>query len=497
MLKLISNEPYFYEEEPSIRILDTDGIQGLTKSAADQEILKYVSNLKPEPGRVYLHILAMGAGEYFGANRNQDYFPENNLRDCYKTFETSPAHVFRNHVNKNPEIAIGQVVFAIYNERMHRVELIAWVDKEKGRDVVERIEAGDYPNTSMACKTPFDVCAVCGNKAHTRQEYCEHLSDELGRMYPDGKKAMALNIAPLRFFDISIVHRPADVTSSVLQKVASEQGRFVSSAELAEVEGLTEKTAGFKKLSEFIKEITEGGQIVDHSDNIYDMLDKVKDPDGDIINLLRNYDTKTVLESLAHLGISPSLGWLAEFIARKSLGEKGQGLGDLVEGYVAEVGVEGLPIAEKDFGEPEGPSRAVVHALSPFVKQASLMPEHVAARAMIRDGNIYLPGTNVGYFDNGPHVEPTPFERYSVNNPVQTGKDGGLAHTIKTLMVIGGAALAAKWYITQAIERNMKRYFDSKRSEAVKIGLVEKHASDFRSTYRLAESDMVRTIKRK
>lgn len=501
MLKLIQSDPYFNGDEPSVQIIDTVDRSGLVKAAADNKVVEYVSKLDPEPNKAYLHILAMGAGEYFGANRNQDFFGENNLQNYYKTFETSPAHVFRNHQNKDPKIAIGQVVFAIYNERMHRVELVAWIDKDKGRDVIERIEGGNYPSTSMACKTPFDMCSICGNEAHSRQEYCEHLSNELGRMYPDGRKVMALNVAPLRFFDISIVVRPADVTSSVLQKVASAEDHVMGSAELAEVEGLSEKTASLKKLSEFVKEITDG-VVIDADPNLDAMLKKVVDPSHDVIEVLRNYDLKSVLESLAHLGISPSLAWLAELIARKTMGKEGEGIGDLVQGYVKEVGAGGLPIAEKDFGAPEGPNLAVVSALMPSVKQASLLPQYVSDRVInpsqvFNNGeDSYLPGTNVGYIGNGPNIEETPYERFRRQNLApQAHHPGGLSHMIKTLMVIGGAALAAKWYITQIIEQKMKANQAYVLQRPVKIGLVEKRAEDYRSTHRLAESEMVRLIK--
>lgn len=495
MLKLIKSEPFFHEQEPTVRIIDSDR-SGLIKAAADNRVMEYVSQLAPEQDKVYLHILAMGAGEYYGANRNQDFFGENNLRDHYKTFETSPAHVFRNHVNKDPAIAIGQVVFAIYNDRMHRVELIAWIDKTKGADVIQRIEAGDFPATSMACKTPYDICSICGNRAHTRQEYCVHLSEELGRIYPDGRKVMALNVAKLRFFDISIVVRPADVTSSVLQKVASENGQVVGSAELAEIEGLTEKTAAMKKLSEFVKEIT-GGVVVNSDPSLDSILEKVRDPEVDSIDILRNYDTKSVLDSLAHLGISPSLAWLAELIARKSLGKEGEGMGALIHGYVKEVGVEGLPLAQNDFGEPSAPSLAIMSALMPSVKQASLHPEFVSERSLQKQVPGFLPGTNVGYVGNGPRIEPTPYEKFRNEHIVPAATSpSGLSSIMRTLMVIGGAALAAKWYITQVIEQKMKANHAFDPSGPVKIGLVEKRASDYKSTHRLAESDMVKLVKK-
>jgi hypothetical protein len=488
MLKLIKNDAYF-DGEPAVRIIDMDR-SSLIKVAADSRITEFASKIVPEPDKVYIHILAMGAGEYFGANRNQDYFPENNLIDWHKTFETSPAHIFRNHVNKDPKIAIGQIIFSIYNERMHRVELIGYIDRSRGGDVIDLIERGQFPATSMACKTPYDVCAVCQNRASTRQEYCEHLAGELGRIYPDGRKSMALNVAPLRFFDLSIVGRPADPTSAVLQKVAFEGNpdEVIGSAELAEIEGLTEKTANMKKLSEFIKEITDG-EVVDADPDLGAILDRVKDPSHDSIEVLRNYDLKETLESLAELGMTPSLEWLAELIARKSMGSEGVGMGSLVNGYINEVGVESLPIAERDFGEPKGsPNLAIISALMPSVKQASLLPVNVVDRSL-----HVGPGNNTGFIGNGPRVEPDPYEMFRRNVAEPASKTpGGLTKIIKSLMVIGGAALAAKWYITQLIEQKMLANEMAKRNNEIKIQSLTKSASDYKSTYRLAKCAMHR-----
>ena len=76
MLKLIDIDSSFFNEEPSVTILDLTSSSGLIKKAADDRINAFASSITPRPDRVYVHILAMGAGEYFGANRNADYFPE-------------------------------------------------------------------------------------------------------------------------------------------------------------------------------------------------------------------------------------------------------------------------------------------------------------------------------------------------------------------------------------------------------------------------------------
>lgn len=265
MLKLLRSESFYDESEPSLTVLDLSKPRGgLEKKAAHEDIQSYIDKLSVKPGYTYLHILAMTAGEWYSSNRNADYFPEDNLKRYYKTFETTPAYVYRSHLNKDIKKSYGKVIFSIYNERMHRVELIAECPDDLVEDVNSRISMGDYPATSMALKTPYDTCSICHNKARSRQEYCTHLKTELNKLYPDGRKVMAINDGPLTAFDISFVVRPADVNSSVLQKVAYDE--TVSSAELAEVEGLTEdgfhKRAQLKKLSELIKEISDGCYVV-------------------------------------------------------------------------------------------------------------------------------------------------------------------------------------------------------------------------------------------
>lgn len=485
LIKLIDSNSFFRSEEATVTIIDVSSSKGLTKQASDSRISEFISKITPDPNKIFVHILAMGAGEFYGANRNADYFPEENLVKWHKTFETSPAHIFRNHVNKNPAIAIGQVIFSIYNQRMHRVEVIAWIDKGKAPDVVERVERGEFPATSMACKTPYDVCSICGNEAHTRQEYCEHLEHELGKVYPDGRKVMAINSAALRFFDMSVVVRPADVTSSVLQKVASA-GPAIGSVDTAAEEGLTDegisKQANLLKLSEFIKQID--GDMVDASSNAECLLCKVGDPDHRVIDILVNFDLTSTLNTLAHVGISPSLAFLSELVGRKTLGESARGIGSLAAGVINQAGPTNVELP-KDSELIDGESFAILAALTPYLTQSSLLPEHVEKRA-------YIQGTNVGYVGNGPHIEPTAYEAFRAKNLTSGDEKGNLLKTLHILLSIGASALAAKWYITRKVEQKMKEY-ESTNSNGVKIHLV-KSSSDMKVTYRLAKAAMVKTL---
>lgn len=211
-------------------------------------LLKVIQDLKPRPEGRYVLLHALGAYEYWGANRNGDGFPEWSLkslappqevrsvldgpvRKACPNFTTPPpsmygcdtfvkyAHVYRGHANKDPLKACGDVIAAAYNDRMHRVELIVFVYSQRAPDIIDRIDRGAPVAWSMGARLPFDVCSICGNIARTRAHYCRHLAQELGTVYPDGRKVFSYNYFP-RFFDISEVGVPADRSAWTLAKVA-------------------------------------------------------------------------------------------------------------------------------------------------------------------------------------------------------------------------------------------------------------------------------------
>lgn len=207
----------------------------LEKTASAQfhpDIAKYISEAVSTPGKVQVLLIALGAGEYYGPNRNGDFFPAASLsyggqEYGHKTFETG-AHVFKHHINKDPLKAYGVVNLSVWNEKMKRVELIITVEEAKAPDLVDKINAGENLAVSMGCRVPYDVCSICGNKAKTREEYCDHLRYSLNRIPPgQTKRAYAINTIP-KFFDISFVLVPADPIAQTMKKVAS-----VSSAEQA------------------------------------------------------------------------------------------------------------------------------------------------------------------------------------------------------------------------------------------------------------------------
>lgn len=481
MYKLIDSSSFFDQSDLQVTLLNAPGsVDTLIKCAADERVTSYVlDNLKPQPGKMYLHINAMGAGEFYGPNRNGDYFPEEVLKKYHKTFETSPAHVFRHHINKDPSRAIGRVIFSIYNDRMHRVELIAEVDRELGSDIEQRIAAGEFPATSMACKTPYDVCSICNNKAHTLQEYCVHLKQHLGRVMPDGSRVMALNVAPLRFFDISIVIKPADITSSVLSKVASAEP-VISSILLAEDEGLAfasdrEKQATLGKLSELTKEID--GYVSGSDSSMEHILAQVKDPDAATVNRLDAVPLEDLFQTFGELGISPSLKTLAEIIAHR-MGHTTPGIGNqVVEALRNSKSSEvKTPTVEMESDREINP--LVKKALLRFQHDCSLFPEFIEKRA------------SYGYAGMGPNIIPTEEEiRQDERRRMAAAQpQSPLTHPLTVLLTIGGAALWAKAYINSIIDKRLSTMNAHNRPILVKMANVSA-ARELNSSDRISKAE--------
>jgi len=195
------------------------GICPMTKIAGED----YLSKIDQKKNHAYLHVIAMGAGDFYAENSNGDFFYEKDLKDYYKTFET--AGVFIQHFNKDPSKSIGKVLKAIYNDDMHRVELIIEISKKKAPDIYNSIARGDRMKVSMGVKVPQEMCSYCG--AITKGSIanrCDHLKYEMHQQKENGQIVYAINIPPMNFFDISIVRKPADTQGHALfQKVASKE----------------------------------------------------------------------------------------------------------------------------------------------------------------------------------------------------------------------------------------------------------------------------------
>jgi hypothetical protein len=331
--------------EPSVQLLKLDAKNKFTKLAAHThhciEIEEYLNTVTPEEGKSYLLILALGASDYYGCNRNGDWFDESELLNCYKTFETEPAYMYRHHQNKDPDKAAGVVVKSFYNSLMHRVEIIVKLDKDKAPDVVDKLESGVPVATSMGCRVQYDVCSKCGNKAKTRAEYCDHLKFNMRHIDNAGFQVYAINKFP-KFFDISLVFRPADRTSYVLKKVASQgsestfdqeympSNNTYSSAVLGET---YEKISELRKISDIIKaikgypvkQITQDSDVnlsvIRNFDKVYpDVYDNYSPIDDNTLDQFTKYPLSSTISSLTDRGISLTTPEISKIIIARSSG---------------------------------------------------------------------------------------------------------------------------------------------------------------------------------
>jgi hypothetical protein len=285
----------------------------LEKTAAEYhpKIASYIANAKPIPGAIQVLLTALGAGEYWGANANGDYFPRDALAHDgtdygHQTF--LQAHPYMHHVNKDPAKSYGKVTLSVYNPAYQRVELIIVIQKDKAPDLAARIDAGEMVDWSMGCKVPFDVCSICGNKAPNRKYYCDHAKYYLNKIWPGtGQPVYVINTQP-KFHDISYVLIGADRIAKTLMKVASvPQQQTISSAYAAEKLALTQKTSNETKGAAIEK------QIPVDSDNPPASTDDVKRLMNPIVEMKAREPMlpKEKLDALARHPLEQSMGTLA------------------------------------------------------------------------------------------------------------------------------------------------------------------------------------------
>ncbi len=192
--------------------------QASGSDAFSPEIAKFISQLSPQENCHYSLCTALGAGEYWSSNVNGDYFEKDELINNHHSFLKGTP--FMHHVNKDPSRGYGRILFSTYNPKMNRVELIVEYDTSKlPGDVNKKLENDDLVNLSMGCRVAYDTCSICGNKAPTPKDYCDHVTKTgLNSVFPDGRKVFLYNPNP-DFFDISIVIVPADKTACILAKI--------------------------------------------------------------------------------------------------------------------------------------------------------------------------------------------------------------------------------------------------------------------------------------
>jgi len=207
-------EPHSFDHGVAPITLIKD-VKSLTKRAAASSLLKYAKT----KGQEDLHIIAVGAYEGTGYNRNLDRFMEKWCEKNAHYFRDADRCVHRHHQNKPSSPKYGNVKAAAYNRDMRRIELILGLDIDKCADILHEQEKVGHTNWSMASKQAHDVCTWCKHKAYTDVDRCAHIPDKLGEMNKEGEICGMDNPDP-KWFEISYVRRPADRIGMSLQKAA-------------------------------------------------------------------------------------------------------------------------------------------------------------------------------------------------------------------------------------------------------------------------------------
>lgn len=434
------------------------------------EAMDYIKNVKPIPGKTIILVLAMTAGEFYGANRNGDAWPERPLRvgttditaddvlpKHYHTFETN-ANVYRHHINKDPAKSIGQVQKAFYNWPMHRVELLLALDNKLAEDAVQEIESGKFPAVSMGCRVKYDVCSICGNCAPSRKEYCEHAKYQLGELLSNGKRIFVWNPSP-KFFDISIVRRPADKLGYMMKKVAEAVPEIYSSADLGDyAEGVSRKIANLRKLS-LIHKVLRGtiGATKNDSGEVREIKNFVNHvatpaakqmppiPDETIKQLVR-YRPAEVLATLSSMGILLTTPEFIKYFVWRidpdmDISEEELDRAVAVQQHVFELLASNPKILEEidELGylnsDPSNIRDELVKKVQPLVEKRSQAQDWILHR-MIKVG--YTPGD----FDLVDVIDPVTGNQYLTTVGAIRRSRGGVQKRYR-YNILGGAGLLA------------------------------------------------------
>lgn len=244
--KRVFSDSFNWDEDTQNRILKISryGLDnGLRKFADAGPFAQRLAEMKPIPGKTVVQVVALGDEDRFGCNRNFDGFSKKDNVAKHHTFVTN-GHVFKNHKNTHPDLAIGEVLDSAHNDDGHRVELLLAADNNKAAGLLDRLEKTGQLAVSMGSMQAYDVCSLCRHRAPTAQAHCGHIKTALGEVTEDGRKIYMQNPDPT-FFDISLLDlKPADRLGWTLQKVANSiETSVVGGHQLPALCGLTQESA--------------------------------------------------------------------------------------------------------------------------------------------------------------------------------------------------------------------------------------------------------------
>ena len=300
----------------------------LKKVAAD---LKDELRVEKTANQTDVHVIALGAYEGIGQNRNGDLFKEAECLKHYQTFLKSGKKdksgkydgraLNRHHKNKPEDPIYGNIKAAAYNKSMRRIELVVGLDNDKCAEEIQTLSKGGQINVSMAAKVASDVCTWCGHEAKDERGRCEHIPSKIGELNKRGEMCGMDNVSP-RWFELSIVGRPADrigmslkLASSYAPKMTSDYMRIYGGFISPEVDNLilskkaSQKRELLKKIAAMEKrvEAIARGESTEKKDKyVADEASKINAAEGlseSLLDELRKHEPDKLLKLLAEKGI--------------------------------------------------------------------------------------------------------------------------------------------------------------------------------------------------
>ena len=277
MIEKLFHSQALGQEDPIIFRSGKELIKQASEMRPDVE--QYIDKIQSSSNDIWILVHAIGAGEIYGANRNGDLTLEDALDTKPIQWTGDPeldkalsqshphgwptyynAHVYANHVNKDPARKVGDVAFVTWDPHMQRVELILRLYRDQAKKfgggwALNRMDKGDPIDVSMGMRVPFDLsetetdwpkyhqalktfdpaihrspgqAVLLYNKrdpikglAITRKDYTDTVKFGMNKILPDGQKVCVRNTFP-RFFDISLVVVGAEKPAKMLWKMASQ-----------------------------------------------------------------------------------------------------------------------------------------------------------------------------------------------------------------------------------------------------------------------------------
>ena len=178
-------------------------------------------------------------------NDNGDFFPLDELRASYKTFEGVP--IFCNHENNDVAKAKGKVVLAEWDEAEKSVYCTFFVDREAHAPICRAIEEGIITDVSMGTQVDYSTCSDCNNRATDASSYCDHVKTMKGRMM-GGKKVYEKNYG-LKFIELSLVTDGACQSCTIQEVIEPEEALSRAAAAIGIVKtGLPNRLAGQEEI---------------------------------------------------------------------------------------------------------------------------------------------------------------------------------------------------------------------------------------------------------